>query len=136
MKDEKGKLKMEKGKRKDSRQYRQELLDRLLRFGVKIILLANTLPMTPAGYAIAGQIIRSATSIGANCEEAQDAFSRKDFLKSLTISLKEAKETRYWLKIIEQSRLLTSTAIAAEVRECNEIIGILTASVRTVKRDS
>lgn len=127
---------MEKRKMKDSKQYKQELLDRLLRFGVKIILLANTLPKTPAGYAIAGQIIRSATSIGANCEEAQDAFSRKDFLKALTISLKEAKETRYWLKIIEQSGLLTSTAIGAELQECNEIIAILIASVRTVKRDS
>lgn len=118
---------------KDSKQYKQELLDRLLNFGVKIILLANTLPKTPAGYAIARQVIRSATSIGANCEEAQDAFSRKDFLKALTISLKEAKETRYWLKIIDRSELLSSLMIAAELRECNEIIGILVASVRTLK---
>lgn len=112
---------------------KEELLNKLLHFAVRIIMLAGKLPKTPAGYAIANQIIKSGTSIGANCEEAQDAFSGRDFLKTINISLKEAKETRYWLKVIKLSHLLDNRTVDLELQECNEIIAILISSVRTTK---
>lgn len=110
-----------------------ELLDRLLKFSVSIIILASKLPKTPAGYAIANQIIRSACSVGANCEEAQNALSSKDFLHSINISLKEARETFYWLKVIKMSKLLEENVVNPELEECNQIVAILTASVKSIK---
>ena len=112
---------------------KNDLLSRLLRFAVRIIILASKLHKTPAGFALANQIIRSGTSIGANCEEAQDAFSRKDFLKTINISLKEAKETRYWLKVIKLSGFLSASSINPELQECNEITAILITSIKTIK---
>ncbi len=72
---------------------KNELLKRLLKFSVKIIALSSKLPKTPAGYAIASQIVRSGCSVGANCEEAQNSISAKEFLHSVNIALKEARET-------------------------------------------
>lgn len=109
------------------------MLGRLMSFAIQIVILTGKLPKTPAGFAIADQIVRSGTSVGANCEEAQDAFSKKDFLKSINISLKEAKETRYWLEIIKYSNLLPASLIDKELKECNEIVAILISSVKTTK---
>ncbi len=112
---------------------KRDLRDRLFSFSVRIIGIATLLPKTPAGFAIASQIIRSGTSIGANCEEAQDAISRKEFLKSLNISLKEARETKYWLKIIQKTFLLPQEKLDDILKENDEIIAILTASVKKLK---
>lgn len=116
-----------------ARKDKQELLDRLLKFSVRIIILASKLPKTPAGFAIASQIVRSACSVGANCEEAQDAISHKEFLRSINIALREARETRYWLRVIKSSRLLLEKLIDIELEECNQIVAILTKSVKTLK---
>lgn len=126
-------MKFEIGNLKNKIQNKNQLLERLLSFAVRIIILAGKLPKTPAGFAIAGQLIRAGTSVGANCEEAQDASSRKDFLHKLNISLREAKETRYWLKVIKYSNLLDNSLINVELDECNEIVAILTTSVKTIK---
>lgn len=106
---------------------------RLLTFSVRIILLANKLHKTPAGFAIANQLIRAATSIGANFEEAQDASSHKDFVQKLSISLRESKETLYWLSIIKQTKLALTEEIEKEMRECDEIISVLVKSVKSAK---
>lgn len=118
---------------KTNSQWKKEFLERLLKFAVKIILLANKLPKTPAGFAIGSQLIKSGTSIGANSEEAQDASSLKDFIQKMNIALREAKETRYWLKVIMQSKLLTEDQIKDELIECEEIVAILTSSVKSSK---
>jgi four helix bundle protein len=109
------------------------LTERLLAFSIQIVRLSNRLPKSQAGYAIASQIVKSGTSVGANCEEAQDAMSTKDFLRTLTISLKEAKETRYWLKVILGSELVSEVDIKPVLDECNQIIAILITSVKTLK---
>jgi len=114
-------------------EYKQLLLDRLVSFSVSIIKLASYLPKTPAGFAIANQLIRSATSIGANCEEAQDALSHKDFVHSINIALKEARETRYWLKVIQLSHLVEYGLVQIELEECGEIIAILISTVKSLK---
>ncbi len=114
--------------------YRQDLSPRLINFSIRIIKLASEFPKTPAGFAIASQIVRSATSIGANCEEAQDAISQREFLRSMTISLKEARETGYWLRVVEGSNLVSKSRIEAEIIECNQIISILIATVKSLKK--
>ena len=117
-----------------NKNYKRDLLERLLKFSVMIIKLASGLPKTPAGFAIAGQIIRSATSIGANCEEAQDASSRKDFLNRMSISLREAKETKYWLKVIRESGLLSVNRLQEAIDECDQIVAILVSTVKSLKK--
>ena len=80
---------------------RYDLEDRLIRFGAEVCRLAERLPATFMGKHIARQIIRSGTSPVANYGEVQTAESRRDFIHELRICVKELRETRAWLKLIE-----------------------------------
>ncbi|MBU1087599.1 MAG: four helix bundle protein, partial [Candidatus Omnitrophica bacterium] len=71
----------------------------------------------------------------ANVEEAQGASSKKDFTNKMTISKKEARETRYWLKLIKDSALLKVANVEELLNECDEIVKILTAIVKTSKEN-
>ena len=80
------------------------------------------------------QMLRSGTSIGANIAEAQYAQSRADFSMKLTIALKEASETMYWITLLRQSDYLTpGSATQTLIADCNELISLLVASVKKVK---
>ncbi|HEU5086948.1 MAG TPA: four helix bundle protein [Roseiflexaceae bacterium] len=81
-------------------------------------------------YVISQQLLRAGTSIGANIEEAQAAQSRKDFLSKMAIAAKEARETRYWLRLLEESQLV-SIDVSAELAAVNELVRMLTAIVKT-----
>lgn len=74
---------------------KRDIVERTFKFSLRIVEIVNSLPKTTTGFAIGNQVIRSGTSIGANMEEAQDAFSRNDFSHAINISLKEARETLY-----------------------------------------
>jgi len=65
--------------------------DRTFKFGVEIIKLVSQIPKNASGYAISSQIVRSGTSIGANVEESQNSGSKKEFIRGMTIALKEAR---------------------------------------------
>lgn len=81
-------------------------------------------------YELASQLFRSGTSIGANVEEAQAAQSKKDFIAKLSISAKEARETRYWLKLIDETNI-SEVDVKPQLNEINEIINILTKIIKT-----
>lgn len=81
-------------------------------------------------YVISKQLLRSGTSIGANVEEATAAISKKDFTAKMSISSKEARETRYWLRLLEKSKLV-SVDLKKQLNDIEEIINILTAIVKT-----
>ncbi|MEK7502378.1 MAG: four helix bundle protein [Patescibacteria group bacterium] len=115
-------------------EWKKSFLDRLLKFSVSVVNLSNQLPKTPAGFAIASQFIRSGTSIGANVEEAQDASSAKDFVQKLSIALREARETNYWLRIMQMTGMTSKEEISREILECGEIVAILTSSVKSSKK--
>lgn len=88
---------------------KSEFLERAKQLGVNIIRLAETLDYKrPSGKIIANQIIRSATSIGANVMEAKGASSKKDYANFFAHALKSANETKYWLTILEASNLAKS----------------------------
>ena len=116
-----------------SKEWRKIFTQRLLKFGVGVIRLASEFPKTPAGFAIASQLIRAATSIGANFVEAQDASSLKDFIQKLSISLREAKEASYWLQIVQMSRLASEASLSDLIKENNEIIAVLVTSIKSSK---
>lgn len=107
--------------------------ERTFNFGVKIIELASNLPKSSSGLTISSQIVRSGTSIGANVEEAQNAGSRKEFIRGMTIALKEARETYYWLRLINEANLLDLNK-SDILGESIEIIKILTSSIKNAKK--
>ena len=81
-------------------------------------------------FVLSKQILRSGTSIGANIVEAQEAISKKDFRNKMSISLKEAVETKYWLNLLKDSEYLTEIQIKDLVKDLNEIIKILSKIVK------
>lgn len=113
--------------------YQNNILTRTRNFAKEIIKLSTLLPKNPAGFTLSDQIVRSGCSIGANLTEAQEASSGNDFLYKISISLKEAKETRYWLNLINDSNLVPTENIKLLLNEIEEIIRILVATVIKLK---
>ena len=86
-------------------------------------------------YVLSKQLLRSGTSIGANVEEATAAQSRRDFVAKMAIASKEARETKYWLRLLQQSQLVPVDLTKA-IAQVDEIIRILTAIVKATKDSS
>jgi len=110
-----------------------ELEDRLIDFAVRVIRLAASLPRTPAGKHIAGQILRCGTSPAPNYGEARGAESEADFIHKLRIVLKELNETSIWLRIIHRSRILSPRRLVDIMHENKELCKIFTASLKTAR---
>jgi four helix bundle protein len=111
----------------------QTIPERTFQFASKIIQLSSKLPKSSLGFAISNQIIRSGTSVGANVEEAQNCSTKKEFIRTLTIALKEARETYYWVRLIRESKLIISEELDVVANENVTIIKILTTSVKKAK---
>lgn len=110
-----------------------ELEERLITFAVRIIKLTASLPKTPAGKHIAGQILRSGTSPAPNYSEARGAESHADFVHKLGIVIKELNETSIWLRVIERSELLKAGLMKDIIEENKELCRIFTSSYRTAR---
>ena len=85
---------------------RRELSDRLLEYGGRIIKVVEAMPGTLVGRRIGDQLLRSGTSVGANYEEARAAESSADFVHKVQLSLKEARESNYWLLLLSKAKTL------------------------------
>ena len=107
--------------------------ERTLNFAARIFYLSKQLREVYHEYSLADQILRSGTSIGANYEEARGAISKADFIAKTSISLKEARETRYWLKLFFQIKLIDNELYTELLGNCNSIINILGKAIRTVQ---
>ncbi len=86
-----------------------------------------------AVVVLSKQFLRASTSIGANCAEAIYAQSNKDFLSKYCIALKEASETRYWIRIMIKSEIVSEKKMSLMLKEVEDIIRILTAITRKLK---
>lgn len=86
-------------------------------------------------FIISKQILRSATSVGANVEEAIAAQSRKDFIHKMSIASKEARETKYWLRLLDKSNL-TSISMSNYLIEIEHILNIITKIIKTTQEHS
>jgi len=109
------------------------LADRLIDFTVEIIKLVDTLPRTAVGKHIGGQLLSSGTSPGANYEESRGAESRADFVHKLSIVLKELKESRFWLRTVQRSKILGTQQVEPLLQECEELCAIIGKSIVTSK---
>ncbi|MEN9598637.1 MAG: hypothetical protein RL596_948, partial [Bacteroidota bacterium] len=85
-------------------------------------------------FALAKQILRSGTSIGANIEESIGAQSRKDFLSKISIAYKETRETHYWLRLLNDSDFLTDKEFKSLSADCEELLKIIGAIQTTTKK--
>lgn len=83
---------------------------------------------------IARQLVRAATGGGANYEEARGGESRADFIHKLGIANKEVREALYWLQLTQEAALIVDAELDALVREADELVAILTSSIRTAKQ--
>jgi four helix bundle protein len=109
-----------------------DLKDRFLDFSVRIMDVAEALPAGRAGSHVSGQLIRCGTSPAANYSEALSAESRNDFIHKLRVVLKELRETAVWLALAERKALIKPAGrLAPLVKECEELIAIVAASIRT-----
>jgi four helix bundle protein len=112
----------------------RDLSDRIENFAAEVIKGVPGINRTFAGRHIAGQLIRSSTSAGANYEEACGAESRQDFIHKLQIVLKELRESLFWLRISLKAELVTAEATNPLLREGNELANIIGKSVVPAKR--
>lgn len=117
----------------EARMKHDNLSDRMLDFAARVLKMADSLPRTPGGRHISDQVIRSSTSGGAHYEEACGTESRKDFIHKLGISLKELRETRYWLRLIIRTELIPPPKIQNLHRESDELCRIIGKSILTAK---
>ena len=113
---------------------KKDIQERTLSFSIRIVKLCKFLREKDGiGYELSKQLIRSGTSIGANVEEAQNAESKPDFIHKMSISLKEARETNYWLKILIATEKTLEQRLLLLLNESNELISILHAIIKNSK---
>ena len=115
---------------------RFDLEDRLLEFSARVIRLVDALPNTRASNHIAGQLLRCGTSPYGNHGEVEAAESRKDFVHKLRVCLKELKETRRWLRLLQKADLVFQSKMVAIPCETEELIKIFFTSIRTAEKNS
>jgi four helix bundle protein len=110
-----------------------ELKRRTKTFALMAIRLCQAVPRGQAGTVITRQLLRSATSVGANYRAVCRARSTADFVSKLGIVLEEADETLFWLELLIESGVANPDKAAPLLREANELVSIFVASLRTAK---
>ena len=105
-------------------------------FAVRITKLCRYLQEEKKEYILSKQLLRSGTSIGANIAESQQAQSRADFISKLSIALKEAVETNYWLRLLHASDYLTESVFSSMITDCRELEKLLTSIIKTSRNST
>ena len=111
-----------------------DLEDRLIKFAVAILALADGLPKKGGAMILANQLMRSGTSPALNYGEAQAAESPKDFLHKIKICLKELRESQVCLKIMRLRPYLQPEVIDPVLKECGELVAIFVQSIKTAQK--
>ena len=104
-------------------------------FAVRIINLYKYLTENKKEFVLSKQLLKSGTSIGANVREAHRGYSDADFYAKLTISLKEADETAYWLELLKESNFLNQNEFESIYQDCDEIIRLLVSILKHRNQD-
>lgn len=109
------------------------ILDKSYCFAQRIIKLYLYLKKEKKEFELARQILKSGTSIGANVEEAVGGFSRKDFSAKFGIAYKEARETKYWLRLLHDTNIIESNVFYSMEKDCEELLKIIGSILKTLK---
>ena len=113
----------------------EELKQRTKRFGLEVIKLVEALPKGRTSDVIGRQLLRSGTSVGANYHAACRGRSKADFISKAGIVIEEADETFYWMELMQEARLVPEIQIKDLMKEADELVAILTASVKTARKN-
>ncbi|MFQ5576523.1 MAG: four helix bundle protein [Anaerolineae bacterium] len=111
----------------------KDICERTRAFALRVIKLHQAVSKTETGRVLGKQLLRAGTSIGANVEEAQAGQSTPDFVHKMSIALKEARETRYWLALLAEAELLPASRLTSLRAEADELIKILYTIIRNAK---
>ena len=111
------------------------LREKTYKFASQVVILCKKIQEDQREYILTKQLIKSATSVGANLEEAQQAESRKDFISKISISIKEAYESRYWLRLLRDAKYAETSELEKLLSDIQEIIVIFGASINTAKKN-
>lgn len=110
------------------------LRDKSFAFALQIVRLSQELQQNQKEFVLSKQILRSGTAIGALVREGEFAQSKSDFINKLSIALKEANETEYWILLLQESKLIKDELADSLQSDCKELIAMLVASVKTAKK--
>ncbi len=115
-----------------------DIRERTFEYALRAIKLFQCLQedKSGAGYIIGKQFLRSATSVGANIQEAQSGESKPDFIHKFSIAQKEARESLYWLKLLSQSGIVANERLKHLIQETEEIIAVITKIIINTKNNS
>ena len=113
-----------------------EIAEKSKAFALRILRLSDYLRRKKHESVLGNQLLRSGTSIGANVREASRAQSRADFYTEMTIALKEADESAYWLELLHEGGILDQKQFDSMYRDCQELICLLVAITKTVRENS
>jgi four helix bundle protein len=111
-----------------AREVPYDIRERTFQFAVRVLQAVRQLPDDPSTRVVAYQLAKSATSVGANVEEADGAESRRDFVHKMSISRKEARESRYWLRVV-RAAILDGKEFSALEQESDELVRILSTII-------
>ena len=112
---------------------KEEFIRRLIRFSIQILKFAEKMRKERILWSIIDQLIRSATSIGANVVEAKSSSSKKDYIHYFEIALKSANETKYWLIIVKEVMPSLKEESSRLLKEVAELANILASGILTMK---
>lgn len=104
-------------------------------FAVRIVKMCRHLQSEKKEFILSKQVLRSGTAIGALIRESEHAESKADFIHKLSIALKEANETHYWLELLHQTDYLNPKAYNSIITDCEELLKLLTAIIKTSKQN-
>jgi four helix bundle protein len=108
------------------------IVERSFEFAVLVVRLCRILESQDrVSRTLANQLLRAGTSIGANIEEAQAGYSKADFTAKMAIARKEARETLYWLKLLNAAEVVEAEKLNGITKEADELVRILTSIVKT-----
>jgi len=104
-------------------------------FAVRVVNLYKYLCNEKREFVLSKQLLRSGTSVGANISESQDAQSKNDFISKLSISLKEARESKYWIELLKETDYLTDKEANNILKDLIEIIKLLVSTIKSTKEN-
>ncbi len=112
---------------------RDELRIRTKKFALRVLKLVHALPRGAVGDVLGRQLLKAATSVGANYREALRASSRRHFTSIIEITVREADETLYWLELLAESGVIEPARLSQLIEECNELVAIFAATAKTAR---
>ncbi len=116
-----------------NQEFKRKLISRAFSLARKIISLVDQFPQKRSAWVITDQLLRAATSIGANIVEAQAASSKRDFLNFLNHALKSGNETKFWLALAKELDSKLNEKVNELLKETDELVKILGASISTIR---